>query len=299
MPPFSTAVTTATGVRHRHSASGQGQATLEVSGVGYRERDAPPVPIPLSEGARYQAGRPLTAWRPAYTYRPCRRKGLPDDRQIVGRLRSLGHGEIVPVHVGATKAKGGEGLSFTRGTGTVTGRFQLIRYASGTGYRTAQGVCNKTSAAARRSRRRAACAPVRPTCRQSAATELGRHSEVKTRRAAREPRWQPRSASAEEWEPASGLPNYPTFWEMRSSFRETPNLPARASAPGRRASRSMKAPASRPSRPFTRAISKETSLSPDKLSVASYKRRITRLGPHDSGGESLLGTPWEQARLDA
>ena len=50
---------------------------------------------------------------------------------------------------------------------------------------------------------------------------------------------------------------------------------------------------------FTRAISKETSLSPDKLSVASYKRKINRLGPRDPGGESLAGTPWEQAWHDA
>ena len=46
---------------------------------------------------------------------------------------------------------------------------------------------------------------------------------------------------------------------------------------------------------FTRAIGKETTLSPDKLSLASYKRMISRLGPHDPGGESLVGTPWEQA----
>ena len=50
---------------------------------------------------------------------------------------------------------------------------------------------------------------------------------------------------------------------------------------------------------FTRAISKETTLSPDKLSVASYKRKIGRLGRHDQGGESLVGTPWEQAWHDA
>ena len=50
---------------------------------------------------------------------------------------------------------------------------------------------------------------------------------------------------------------------------------------------------------FTRAISKETTLSPDKLSVASYKRKINRLGRHDHGGESLVGTPWQQAWHDA
>ena len=46
-------------------------------------------------------------------------------------------------------------------------------------------------------------------------------------------------------------------------------------------------------------LSKEPSLSPDKLSVASYKRKISRLGPHDPGGESLVGTPWAQAWHDA
>ena len=50
---------------------------------------------------------------------------------------------------------------------------------------------------------------------------------------------------------------------------------------------------------FTRAISKETTLGPDKLSLAGYKRKIGRLGPYDPGGESLVGTPWEQAWHDA
>ena len=50
---------------------------------------------------------------------------------------------------------------------------------------------------------------------------------------------------------------------------------------------------------FTRAISKETTLSPDKLSLASYKGKISRFGPRDQGGESLVGTPWEQAWHDA
>ncbi|MDP6041258.1 MAG: sulfatase-like hydrolase/transferase [Candidatus Latescibacteria bacterium] len=46
---------------------------------------------------------------------------------------------------------------------------------------------------------------------------------------------------------------------------------------------------------FTRAISKETSLSPDKLSIKDYKEKVLKLGPYDSGGESLEGTPWEDA----
>ena len=50
---------------------------------------------------------------------------------------------------------------------------------------------------------------------------------------------------------------------------------------------------------FTRAISKETSLSPDKLSIGDYKKKVLKLGPYDSGGESLEGTPWEDAWNDA
>ena len=50
---------------------------------------------------------------------------------------------------------------------------------------------------------------------------------------------------------------------------------------------------------FTRAISKESTLTPDKLSLASYKRKISRLGARDPGGESLVGTPWEQAWHEA
>ena len=50
---------------------------------------------------------------------------------------------------------------------------------------------------------------------------------------------------------------------------------------------------------FTRAIAKEPTLSPDKLSIASYKRQVTRLGPRDPGGESLEGTPWKQAWHEA
>jgi len=41
---------------------------------------------------------------------------------------------------------------------------------------------------------------------------------------------------------------------------------------------------------FTRAIAKETSLSPDKLSLAEYKRK---------GGHPLTGTPWEEAWREA
>ena len=37
---------------------------------------------------------------------------------------------------------------------------------------------------------------------------------------------------------------------------------------------------------FTRAISRETSLSPEKLSLSQYKAK---------GGHSLVGTPWEDA----
>lgn len=40
---------------------------------------------------------------------------------------------------------------------------------------------------------------------------------------------------------------------------------------------------------FTRAISKEKTLSPEKLSLAEYKHK---------GGQSLVGTPWEQAWND-
>lgn len=45
---------------------------------------------------------------------------------------------------------------------------------------------------------------------------------------------------------------------------------------------------------FTRAISKETTLSPHKLSLAHYKQQVLRLGPEDPGGEPLTGTPWEK-----
>ncbi len=46
---------------------------------------------------------------------------------------------------------------------------------------------------------------------------------------------------------------------------------------------------------FTRAISKETSLTPEKLSIDLYKSKVLQSGPRDSGGESLQGTPWEDA----
>ncbi len=46
---------------------------------------------------------------------------------------------------------------------------------------------------------------------------------------------------------------------------------------------------------FTRAISKETTLSPDKLSIEMYQEKVHKLGPRDTGGESLEGTPWEDA----
>ena len=50
---------------------------------------------------------------------------------------------------------------------------------------------------------------------------------------------------------------------------------------------------------FTRAISKETSLLPDKLSLKAYKQKVQQLRPTDPGGESLVGTPWEEAWKDA
>jgi arylsulfatase A-like enzyme len=46
---------------------------------------------------------------------------------------------------------------------------------------------------------------------------------------------------------------------------------------------------------FSRAILKETTLSPDKLSIGQYKDKIRGLRPADRGGESLVGTPWENA----
>jgi choline-sulfatase len=46
---------------------------------------------------------------------------------------------------------------------------------------------------------------------------------------------------------------------------------------------------------FTRAIIKETTISPDKLSIGQYKKKYLKLGPTDHGGESLVGTPWEDA----
>jgi len=46
---------------------------------------------------------------------------------------------------------------------------------------------------------------------------------------------------------------------------------------------------------FDRAISKESSLSPEKLSIDLYKAKVLKSGPRDPGGESLLGTKWEDA----
>ncbi len=45
---------------------------------------------------------------------------------------------------------------------------------------------------------------------------------------------------------------------------------------------------------FTRAIVKETTLSPETLSLRQYKEKVQNLGPRDPGGESLVGTPWER-----
>ena len=46
---------------------------------------------------------------------------------------------------------------------------------------------------------------------------------------------------------------------------------------------------------FTRAISKETTLSPDKLSIKKYKEQVLKRSPQDIAAESLEGTPWEDA----
>ncbi len=46
---------------------------------------------------------------------------------------------------------------------------------------------------------------------------------------------------------------------------------------------------------FTRAISKETTLSPDKLSIGKYKKQVLKRGPQDTAAESLEDTPWEDA----
>ena len=50
---------------------------------------------------------------------------------------------------------------------------------------------------------------------------------------------------------------------------------------------------------FDRMISKETSLSPDKLSIAQYREKIEASKPNAEGGESLVGTVWEDAWIDA
>jgi len=46
---------------------------------------------------------------------------------------------------------------------------------------------------------------------------------------------------------------------------------------------------------FTRAISKETTLGPEKLSLGQYKRKISRRDDADT----LNGTPWEDAWREA
>ena len=46
---------------------------------------------------------------------------------------------------------------------------------------------------------------------------------------------------------------------------------------------------------FTRAIGKEATLSPDKLSIKKYKEQVLKRGPRDIAAESLEGTPWEDA----
>ena len=50
---------------------------------------------------------------------------------------------------------------------------------------------------------------------------------------------------------------------------------------------------------FSRAISKEKTLSPNKLSIAIYKAKIEKLHPRDSGGESLQDTPWSESWFEA
>ena len=50
---------------------------------------------------------------------------------------------------------------------------------------------------------------------------------------------------------------------------------------------------------FTRASSKETTLSPDKLSIKKYKEQVLKRGPQDIAAESLEGTPWEDAWQNA
>jgi arylsulfatase len=50
---------------------------------------------------------------------------------------------------------------------------------------------------------------------------------------------------------------------------------------------------------FDRMISKEPSLSPDKLSIAQYRQLIESSTPDAEGGEGLMGTKWEAAWLKA
>jgi len=50
---------------------------------------------------------------------------------------------------------------------------------------------------------------------------------------------------------------------------------------------------------FTRAIRKERSLSPDKLSIDLYKTQIEKTDPRNRAAESLDGTPWENAYRNA
>ncbi|MBU7003993.1 MAG: sulfatase-like hydrolase/transferase, partial [Theionarchaea archaeon] len=46
---------------------------------------------------------------------------------------------------------------------------------------------------------------------------------------------------------------------------------------------------------FTRAILKETTISPEILSIGQHKEKWLKLGPTDYGGGSLVGTSWEDA----
>ena len=46
---------------------------------------------------------------------------------------------------------------------------------------------------------------------------------------------------------------------------------------------------------FIRAISKERALTPEKLSLKLYKEKLGQLPAERSGGDSLVGTPWEEA----
>ena len=50
---------------------------------------------------------------------------------------------------------------------------------------------------------------------------------------------------------------------------------------------------------FTNIISREPSLSPDKLSLDHYKRQIDQTEPHNRGTDPLDGTPWEEDYYNA